>query len=369
MNIPFGDLKRHYATIKPEIDRAVSRVLESGWYILGKELEQFEERFAAFVGSQYAVGVGSGTEAIQLALMAAGVGYGDEVITAPNTAVPTLSAITAAGAIPVFADVDENTFCINPELIEGRITERTKAIVPVHLYGQVCAMPQICEIAERHGLAVVEDCAQAHGARLGTQNAGTFGDFGAFSFYPSKNLGAFGDAGAVVTDDPQKAEQLRFLRNYGQTERYYHKVKGINSRLDEMQAAILSVKLGYIEEWNQRRREIAALFEENIKNDFVQLPEQNQDNEHVFHLYVVRSSHRDELRAFLQDNGIGIQIHYPVPCHLQEAYAELQYKPGDFPVAERCAAQVLSLPNYPELSDEEVLYICDMINRFKAKAT
>lgn len=362
--IPFGDLGRHYLSIKKEIDETVHRVLDSGWYILGKELEKFEQRFAEFNNSNFAVGVGSGTEALHLALVAAGVGSGDEVITVPNTAVPTLSAISFANATPVFVDINPRTFCMDVSLIESKITSHTKAIVPVHLFGHPCEMDVILEIAEKHNLKIIEDCAQAHGAKYRGQNVGTFGDFGCFSFYPSKNLGAFGDAGMVVTQDAQAAEQIQFLRNYGQTERYYHKVKGFNSRLDEMQAAILSVKLNYLQKWNERRREIAAIYRENIKNELIFLPQENENVYSVYHLFVIRCEQRDALRTFLHEYGIGTQIHYPIPCHLQEAYQDLDLKRGDYPVAEKYADEILSLPNYPELTDEEVMRVCEVVNRF-----
>lgn len=364
MEIPFGDLGRHYRLIKSEIDLAVSRVLESGWFVLGNELKEFEKNFAFYSNSKRAIGVGSGTDAIHLALVAAGVQSGDEVITVPNTAVPTLSAISLTNATPVFVDINPLTFCLNVEQIQSKITAKTKAIVPVHLYGHPCQMDQIMEIAHQHSLKVIEDCAQSHGATFKGQSAGTFGDFGAFSFYPSKNLGAFGDAGLVTTQLDENAQQIKYYRNYGQTERYYHKVKGFNSRLDEMQAAILSVKLHHLSKWTGRRREIAQLYNNHIRNDNITLPVESEYAMHVYHLYVLRTKKRKELRAWLSKNGIGTQIHYPVPCHLQEAYKELNYKLGDFPVAEEYANQVLSLPNYPELTDKEVLYICDKINQF-----
>ena len=364
MNIPFGDLKRHYAAIKNEIDKAVHRVLDSGWYILGKELAAFEEQFAEWLGVEYAVGVGSGTEALHLALVAAGVGAGDEVITAPNTAVPTLSAISFAGATPVFVDIEPTSFCMDAMKIEAAMTERTKAIVPVHLYGHACDMPAIMRVAEKHGLKVIEDCAQAHGAKVDGRTAGTYGDYGCFSFYPSKNLGAFGDAGLVVCKNGDEAEKLRMLRNYGQSRRYYHDTLGFNSRLDEIQAAILSAQLPHLHEWTGRRRDIARLYRDNIANAAMTTPIVKGNVQHVYHLYVIRSERRDELRQFLADHGVGAQIHYPVPCHLQKAYAFLGYEKGRLPVAEQAAEQVLSLPNYPELSDEEVLYICDVLNQF-----
>lgn len=365
MKIPFGDLKRHYQTYKTEIDAAVARVLESGWFILGRELEAFEQAFAEYLGVPYAVGVGSGTEALHLALVASGVEPGDEVITVPNTAVPTISAISFANAVPVFVDVDRHSYCINTEMIEEKISERTRAIIPVHLYGNVCVMDKILQIAERHEIAVIEDACQAHGAAHRGRKAGTFGDYGCFSFYPSKNLGAFGDGGIVVSADKQNAEKIRLLRNYGQSKRYYHEIEGFNSRLDEIQSAILSVQLPYLDGWNQRRREIAGIYCEQIHNDGVVLPSQQKDSHHIFHLFVIRCTDRDRLRSYLQDNGVGTQIHYPIPCHLQSAYKQLGLGPGTCPVAERYAVEILSLPIFPEMTDEEVRCVSDKINRFK----
>ncbi len=363
-DIPFGDLKRHYAAIKPRIDDAVLRVLESGWYILGSELEKFEKEFSQYVGSYYAVGVGSGTEALHLALVAAGVQPGDNVITVANTAVPTLSAISFAQAVPVFVEIDPDSYCMDATRLEDAITPKTKAIVPVHLYGHACDMPHIMDIANNHNLKVIEDCAQAHGATVGGQKVGTFGDFGSFSFYPSKNLGAFGDAGMVVTNDAADAEALVKLRNYGQSKRYYHDSLGFNSRLDELQAAILSTQLESLPEWTARRREIARLFYKNIKNKNIFLPRVKDGVEHVYHLFVVRHPNRDELRLHLSEHGIGSQIHYPVPCHLQQAYDFLGVPKGRLPITENYAQTVLSLPNYPELTDDEVLFICDVLNKF-----
>ena len=365
MNIPFGDLKRHYAAIKSEVDQAVHRVLDSGWYILGNELAQFEKEFAEWLGVKAAVGVGSGTEALHLALLAAGVKPGDQVITVANTAVPTLSAISAAQAIPVFVEVDKDTYCMDAAKISAVITERTKAIIPVHLYGNACDMPAIIKIAEMHQLKVIEDCAQAHGAQFDGRVVGTFGDFGCFSFYPSKNLGAFGDAGMIVTNAVEKAKDLAMLRNYGQSERYYHDTIGINSRLDEMQAAILAVQLPHLSGWTKRRQEIATIFNESISNPGIITPKVDAGVQHVYHLYVIRTDQRDALREHLADNGVGAQIHYPVPCHLQKAYEFLGKKSGSLPNTEKYAGQVLSLPNYPELSDDQVLYICDVVNRFQ----
>jgi dTDP-4-amino-4,6-dideoxygalactose transaminase len=364
MNIPFGDLKKHYAAIKHEIDSAVHRVLDSGWYILGNELAQFEKEFAAWIGVEHAVGVASGTEALQLALLGAGVKSGDEVITVANTAVPTLSAISAVHAIPVFVEIDATSYCMDVTKISAAVTERTKAIIPVHLYGNACNMPAILQIAKKYKLKVIEDCAQAHGTQYNGQTVGTFGDYGCFSFYPSKNLGAFGDAGLVVTNNADKAKELGMLRNYGQSERYYHDRIGINSRLDEMQAAILSAQLPHLNDWTRRRQEIAAIFDANISNPKIMTPIVCNDVKHVYHLYVIQTKQRDELRQHLADAGVGAQIHYPVPCHLQKAYAFLGNSKGSLPITEKYADEVLSLPNYPELTDDQILYMCDVLNKF-----
>ena len=362
--IPFGDLKRHYAGIKNEIDGAVHRVLDSGWYILGSELERFENEFAGYIGAQHGVGVGSGTEALHLALVAAGVSAGDQIITVANTAVPTISAISFAGATPIFVEIDPDSYCMDAEKIPAAITPKTKAIVPVHLYGHACDMPYIMDIARANNLLVIEDCAQAHGAQINDQMVGTFGDYGCFSFYPSKNLGAFGDAGLVVTNNAEEAQKLVKLRNYGQLKRYYHDSIGYNSRLDEIQAAILSAQLPHLREWTSRRQEIAAFFYKNITNKNIFLPWAKDGVEHVYHLFVVRHEKRDKLRQHLQARGIGSQIHYPVPCHLQGAYEFLGTPKGALPITENCANTVLSLPNYPELTDDEILYICDVLNDF-----
>lgn len=366
MQVPFGDLNRHYQAVKGDIDQAVQRVLESGWFVLGKEGSDFEKAFAGYIGARHAIGVGSGTEALHLGLVACGVGPGDEVLTVPNTAVPTLSAISFAGARPVFVDIDPHTFCMDAKAVEAAITPATRAIIPVHLYGNACHMEAIMAVANRHGLAVVEDACQAHGARFHGKTVGTFGAYGCFSFYPSKNLGAFGDGGMVVTDDDERAQQIILLRNYGQLERYYHEIKGFNSRLDEMQAAILAAQLPHLDRWNERRREIASLYNRTITHSDVTLPQQQEESWHVFHLYVIRSPQRDRLRQYLSENGIGTQIHYPVPCHRQNAYADLALAVGSYPVAEQMAREILSLPIYPEMSDAEVLHVAGIINRFQS---
>ena len=372
--IPIMDLKRQYRALKAEIDAAVDEVLDSGWFVLGKQVEAFEREFAEYCGVKYAVGVGSGVEAIHLALVAAGIGPGDEVITVPNTAVPTALGISFAGARPTFADIEADTYLIDPERVEAAITHRTKAIMPVHLYGQVVAMAPLREIARSRGLLVIEDAAQAHGATYQGKKAGALGDAGCFSFYPSKNLGCYGEGGAVTTNDERIAERVRMLRNYGQSDRYHHKLKGYNSRLDEMQAAILRVKLRHLDAGNERRREIASLYNAGLVTADVVCPIVRAEYEprtnelvrggHVYHLYVVRSKQRDALQAHLKARGVGTQIHYPIPVHLQEAYADLGLGPGSYPVAEQAAREVLSIPIYPELADAEAREVIEAIESF-----
>ena len=361
MNIPFGNLKRHYEQIHPAIDTATQQVYASGWFILGAQGQQFEANFAAYCKAEFAIGVGSGTEAIHLALIACGVQASDEVITAANTCVPTLSAISFAGANPVLVDICEATFTIDPHQIEPYITAKTKAIVPVHLYGQCADMQPILAIAQRYGLAVVEDCAQAHGAKYRGQSAGTIGQAGAFSFYPSKNLGAFGDGGAVVTNDAAIAAKLLKLRNYGQEQRYYHPIKGFNSRLDELQAAILNAKLPYLNGWNDRRRAIAAQYNHAFTSAGLCCPHAAADRFHVYHLYVLRVKHRDRFQAALKEWGIETLIHYPVPIHLQPAYSECFSQRSRLTVTEALASEIVSLPLYPELTDGEVDYIIEAV--------
>jgi dTDP-3-amino-3,4,6-trideoxy-alpha-D-glucose transaminase len=352
--VPFGDLKRQYESIKPELDEATARVLASGWYILGPEVRAFEAEFAAFCGVSHAVGVGNGTEALYLALLALGVGAGDEVITVANAADYEPLTILQAGARPVFVDVDERTFTIEPELLEAAITPRTKAIMPVHLYGRMADMHAIMAVAERHGLPVIEDCAQAHGAQLHGRVAGSIGECGCFSFYPSKNLGALGDGGMITTDNAELAAKLRRLRMYG-WEKRYHTVDpgGINSRLDEIQAALLRAKLRHLANWNTARRRIAQRYNQLLAGTSLLLPDLPSDQSHVFHLYVVQTDQRDRLQNALQQRGIETAIHYPLPAHLQPVYYGLA-EAGSLPVTERLASTVLSLPIYPELTDAEV---------------
>lgn len=361
MKIPFGDLKRQYEAIRPAIDTVTQKVYESGWFILGEYVRLFEANFARYCGAEYGVGVGSGTEALHLALLACGVEPGDEVITVANTCVPTLSAVSFAGAIPVFVDIDEHTFTIDPARIEERITPRTKAILPVHLYGQCADIDPILEIANRYNLVVVEDCAQASGSLYKGQMAGTMGHAGAFSFYPSKNLGAFGDGGLVLTHDAEIAQTVVKLRNYGQEKRYYHSIKGFNSRLDELQAAILDVKLPHLDTWNHRRRQIADRYHNAFQAVGLRCPIEASDRHHVYHLYVLRVPHRDRFQQLLDEKGINTIIHYPVPVHLQESYVECRDQSKYLPVTEQLANEIVSLPLYPELIDAEVDYIIESV--------
>lgn len=354
MKIPFGDLKLHYQAYKNDFDSAVQRVLASGYYILGPELERFEKEFATWLGAEYVVGCASGTEAIYLALAAAGVGPQDEVIVVAHTAVPTISGISMTGATPIFVDIDPKTYVMDVAAVEARITPKTKAIVPVHLYGQMVDMEPLMKLAAKHNLVVMEDCAQSTGATYGGRKSGTLTEFGAFSFYPSKNLGAFGDGGAVTCKTKENYDKLIKLRNYGSAKRYYHDSIGINSRLDEIQAAILSCQIPYLDEWNERRRQIAKRYSEGLK-DVVVVPTEADNRHHVYHLYVIQVDSRDELQNYLlEEKGIQTIIHYPVPAHLQNAYAYLGYKPGNLPNTEYAAKRILSLPMQPELKDEQV---------------
>jgi len=365
--IPFLDLRRHIIHLRPEIEAAIAGVLKRGWFILGEEVANFEAEFAAYCGVSHAVGVASGTDALHLALRAVGVGPGDQVITVANAGVPGVAAIELAGGRPVFVDVDPTTHNMDPALVEQAITPRTRAILPVHLYGHPADLTPILEVARRYDIAVVEDAAQAHGALYKGRRVGSIGHVGCFSFYPTKNLGAFGDGGAVVTDDPDLAERVRRLRQYGWEKQYYSTVRGVNSRLDELQAAILRVKLRHLEAWNARRRQIAARYKELLDGSPLVLPMEAPDVVHVYHLYVIRSGHRDELRERLRQAGIGTAIHYPLPAHLQAAYRDLGYAPGSLPVTERLAGEVLSLPMFPELSDEEIERVAASILDVKRK--
>ena len=349
-----GNPRAQYEAHKVAIDDAVRRVLESGRYVLGEEVRAFEREFAGYLGVGHAIGVGSGTEALHLALAACGIGEGDEVITVAHTAVATVAAIELAGATPVFVDIEPDYFTLDPLKLEAAITPRTKAIVPVHLYGQPADLAPITSIATRHGLRVIEDCAQAHGATYREKRVGSYGDIGCFSFYPTKNLGAIGDGGAVVTNDSDLADRVRYLREYGWIERNISTIRGWNSRLDELQAAILRVKLQFLDVDNDQRRRIAALYDELLSDSDLILPRRRANATHVFHLYVVRSDDRDDLLARLREHGVAAMVHYPVPVHLQPAYVGRLPGSNNLPNTERAAGEILSLPIYPELTDAEV---------------
>jgi dTDP-4-amino-4,6-dideoxygalactose transaminase len=362
--VPFVDLAAQYRTIAAEVNEATSRVIKDADFILGREVKFFEDEFAAFCEVKYAVGVDSGTSALELALRAYDIGQGDEVITAANTFIATALAISHVGAKPVLVDVDPQTHTIDVNGIASAITRRTKAILPVHLYGHPAHMEPIKQLAEKLGLVVIEDACQAHGARYKGKRAGSLGDAAAFSFYPGKNLGAYGDGGIVVTNDRQIAERLEMLRNYGQKEKYHHLFRGYNRRLDTLQAAILSVKLKYLEKWNAARRGNAKLYHDSLEGTGVLTPVETLGVESVWHLYVIRSEHRDTLRERLESRGISASIHYPIPIHLQPAYKDLGYKRGEFPITEGLARRILSLPMYAELTSEQIDFVAQTIREF-----
>jgi dTDP-4-amino-4,6-dideoxygalactose transaminase len=347
--IPFLDLKAQYRQIKPEIDAAVLRTIDSAQFVLGPEVTAFEERFASYCNAKHCKAVSSGTSALHLALLAAGVGPGDEVITVSMTFVATTAAILYCGAKAVFVDIDPDTWTMDPKLIEAAITPRTKAIVPVHLHGLMADMDEIVAIARRNKLVVIEDAAQAHGAEYKGHRAGSIGDLGCFSFYPGKNLGAFGEGGAVVCNQPELAQRVALLRDWGQKSKYNHVVAGYNYRMDGIQGAILNVKMNYIEAWTEARRSIASQYDRLLEGHPYRRPAPPPYSRHVYHVYAIELARRDDVQAALQAAGVGTGIHYPVPVHLQKAYASLGYGPGDFPVTETLANRFLSLPIYPEL--------------------
>jgi dTDP-4-amino-4,6-dideoxygalactose transaminase len=364
MSVPFVDLHAQYAAIESEVNVAMKTVLERGDFILGKALEQFESDFAKFIGTEFAIGVDSGMSALMLALRGLKIGPGDEVITSANTFIATALTISGVGATPVLVDVDPETYTLDLEKLERAITPKTKAIMPVHLFGHPEDMDSIMEMAKRHNLFVIEDACQSHGATYKGKTTGTFGDAAAYSFYPAKNLGAYGDGGAIVTSNPELRESIQLLRNYGQTAKYHHAVQGYNNRLDTLQAAVLGVKLQYLAEWNAARRSHADLYGHLLRGSGVELPPQMPEVEPVWHLYAIRTDHRDALRDFLAERGISTGIHYPIPIHMQPAYQELGYQQGDFPVAERDALRMLSLPMYAELTDEQIEYVAAAIHEF-----
>ena len=361
MKVPFLDLKESYAELQEGLDEAFRRVMQSGWFILGVELENFEREFARYCQVEHCIGVSSGLEALHLVLRAWSIGPGDEVIVPAHTYIATWLAVSYAGATPVPVDPDVRTYNIDPKIIESSITPRTKAIIAVHLYGQPADMERINAIAKKYDLKVLEDAAQAHGSLYRGQKAGSLADASGFSFYPGKNLGAFGDGGAITTDDAKLAETLRLLRNYGSKHKYSHEVKGFNSRLDEIQAAFLRVKLSALDEWNLRRKGIARRYMESLAGkDFI-LPYVPEGIDPAWHLFVIRTENREGLKRKLDEKGIAWMIHYPVPPHLQKSYAGDGYRKGDFPVAEKIAAQILSLPMGPHLTKGQIDYIIESI--------
>lgn len=364
MKIPFVTFLPMEKELNDELRGAFDRVFTRSWYIEGVEDEAFEKAFAEYCGAGNCVGVGNGLDALMLSLKALGIGDGDEVIVPSNTYIATALAVTYVGATPVFVEPKIETFNIDPNLIEAAITEKTKAIMPVHLYGQACDMDSIMSIAHKYGLKVVEDCAQAHGATYKGQKVGTFGDAAGFSFYPGKNLGALGDAGAVVTNDKELADKIRALGNYGSDYKYHHIYKGNNSRLDELQAAFLAAKLPHLDRMNVERRRIAAKYSDGIKNEKVILPYVPEDMVPVWHIYGIRCKERDALEKHLNDKGIGTNKHYPIPMHMQECYRDLGIEQGSLPIAEEISATELSIPMYYGMTDEEIQYVIDAINEF-----
>lgn len=368
IEVPQTDPKASYIAHHAEIDSAIQRVLDSGWYILGKEVESFEQEFAAYIGVSHAIGTGNGTDALELSLRACGIGPGDLVYTVSHTAVATVAAIELTGATPVLVDIDPSTYTMDPNCLESALSQppagTPKAVIPVHLYGHPADMPSISKIAKHHGLYVIEDCAQSHGAALDGRMTGTWGDIAAFSFYPTKNLGAIGDGGMIVTDNPALAERVRLLQQYGWRERYISDIPGGNSRLDELQAAVLCVKLKYLEKENMQRKSLALIYDELLSDTELTLPEIRLGVTHVYHQYAVRLPQRDALRTYLRQAGIGTIIHYPVPIHLQPAYKDRLPLVAPLHWTEQVARQILSLPMFPHLSDEQILRVGKCIRLF-----
>ena len=365
MKIPFVSFVPLEKELDKELHLAFERVLTASWYIDGNEDDAFEQSFAAYFGTKFCIGVGNGLDALVLSLKALGVGDGDEVVVPSNTFIATALAVTYTGATPVFVDPCISTFNIDPNKIKEKISCRTKAIIPVHLYGQACDMESVLAIASSHGLKVIEDCAQAHGATYKGRKVGTFGDTACFSFYPGKNLGALGDAGAVVTNDEALAKKIRAIGNYGSDYKYHHIFKGNNSRLDELQAAFLSAKLPLLDKMNEFRNYVASRYLNEIKNENVILPVVSEENYPVWHIFAIRSYQRDSLEKYLNEAGIGTNKHYPIPIHLQECYKDLGFKEGDYPIAEEISKTELSLPMYYGMTDEQISYVIDVINEFK----
>ncbi len=364
-NIPFVDLKSQYQNLKTEIDTAISNVIDETAFIGGKYVKDFEQEFAKAYGVKHCIGVANGTDAIYIIMKMLGIGTGDEVITVANSWISTSETISQTGATPVFVDIEKDYFTINPDLIESQITSKTKAIIPVHIYGQSAQIEKIKDICKKHNLFLIEDCAQSHFTKFNGQNVGTFGIASTFSFYPGKNLGAYGDAGCILTNDDELAEKCRMYANHGALKKHHHQIEGINSRLDGLQAAILSVKLPHLQNWNTSRLKNATIYSEQLKNiTTIQLPVIRENTTHTFHLYVIRAERRDELQAFLKDKGIETAIHYPTPLPLLNAYKYLDKTSADFPVVSDYMNKILSLPMYPELKEESISYIANCIMDF-----
>lgn len=364
MKIPANKLSPQFFKYQKEYEEKALKVLRSGYYVLGEEVNLFEKEFADFVGTKHCVGLASGLDALWISFRLLGIGKGDEVIVQSNAYIASVMGITINGATPIFVEPDE-FFGLDPLKISEKITSKTKAILVVHLYGNPCDMEKITFIAKKHKLYLIEDCAQAHGATISNKQVGTFGDIGCFSFYPSKNLGAFGEAGAITTNSEELAQKFKVFRNYGSEKRYHNMVVGTNSRLDEMQAGLLRVKLSHLKELNEERISVCKKYSEKIKNPLIKLPKFQQNFSSVFHQFVIRTNHRAKLIEFLEENEIGSLIHYPIPPHLSEAYGYLNHKKGDFPIAENFSDTVLSLPLFNGISDDEIDYICRKINEFK----
>jgi dTDP-4-amino-4,6-dideoxygalactose transaminase len=368
MGVPYIDLAQQYRAIKSEVDRSIAEVIEQSDFVIGRAVAQFEREFATYCGTEHCIGVNNGTMALHLCLRALDVGPGDEVIAPAHTFIATIEAIAHTGARPVLIDVESDSCNMDPSLIERAITDKTRAVVPVHLYGHLAGLESIGEICRQNELYLIEDAAQAHGARRGGKKAGAYGIAGAFSFYPAKNLGAFGDAGAVVTSERALADLVRKLRDHGSSRRHVHEIPGFNARLGGLQAAVLNIKLKYLDDWNDRRIEVARWYAELLSDCPLDLPGIPTDGSHVFHLYVVRCDRRDELREYLRAQDIVTQIHYPTPPHLQRAFAGLGYGPGTFPVTEQICDQVLSLPIFPEVTREQVATVASHIGDFFARS-
>lgn len=364
MKVPFSILERQYKMYQKEYEVKALEILRKGWYILGEETEKFEEEYAKYTGTKYALGIDNGLNALVLAFRALNIGQGDEVIVQGNTFIATVMGITINGATPIFVEPDKY-YNIDIEKIEEKITERTKAICVVHLYGQATRMDKILELCKKYNLKLVEDCAQAHGAEFNGQKIGSFGDIGCFSFYPGKNLGCFGDGGAITTNNEEIYKKIKMLRSYGSEKKYHHIEVGYNARLDELQAGLLRIKLSHLSELTNERKEIAEKYLKEIKNPLVPLPKVRENCSHVWHLFVVRVENRDKFQKYLEENGIGTVIHYPIPPHLSKAYEYLGYKVGDYPITEEYAKTVVSLPLYNGMTKEEIDYVIEKINEYK----